>query len=484
MKRALCLILIAAMALVSTGCLGDLFSPPEYEVAFDPAGGKLVSGELSQFVKKGDDAVAPEVKRDGYEFAGWEGDFTDVRDNLEITAKWTKLYTVTFDAGEGTLIGVAEQKLKKGDMPNAPTAERERYIFAGWEPAVSAVTGDTTYNAVWTKRTLTAEEIFELVSPSVVEIHTVDTAGDGWQGSGFFINDSGVVLTNFHVMEGAVEAIAILKDDREITVKGVIDYDEDLDLCLIQLDISGNSFLEIAEDDAVTGQTVYAIGSPRGYTGTLSNGIISSADRVEDGVSYIQTTAPISPGNSGGPLVNEYGEVLGVNTWQRTDGQNLNFAVNVHQVSRLDMGGFIDLETFGHDTAPEPGFYEVYNHREQESNNSRSSADYLLSGYAYAAELSSSSDVDYFKITVTNPGQVTIQFKFYESGMDIGYVFGYFDGSDFKKVTISFSYNSSNDLYVATFSVSVARDYYLVFMKPSGTTITYPMYYAVQVNYN
>lgn len=484
MKRALCLFLIAAMALLSTGCLGDLFSPPEYEVAFDPAGGKLVSGELSQFVVKGKDAEAPEVKRDGYEFAGWEGDFTDVQDNLEITAKWAKLYTVTFDPGEGTLIGKAEQQLKKGDMPVAPTAERDRYIFAGWEPEVSAVTGDTRYNAVWTKRALSAEEIFDLVSPSVVEIHTVDIAGDAWQGSGFFINDSGVVLTNFHVMEAAVEAVAILKDDREIRVTGVIDYDEDLDLCLIQLEISGNSFLEIAEDNAVTGQTVYAIGSPRGYTGTLSNGIISAADRVEDGVSYIQTTAPISPGNSGGPLVNEYGEVLGVNTWQRTDGQNLNFAVNVHQISQLDMGGFMDLVTFGRETAPEPGFYEVYNHREQESNNSRSSADYLLSGYAYAAELSSSSDVDYYKITVTNPGQVTIYVKFYDTGVDMAYGFGYFDGSDFKKITISFSRDNTNNAYVATFSLSVARDYYLVFAKPNNTTISYPMYYAVQVNYN
>lgn len=484
MKRVLCIILIAAMALSSVGCLGDLFSKPEYEVAFDPAGGTLVSGELSQFVEKGNDAEAPTVKREGYEFAGWEGDFTDVQDNLEIKALWTKLYTVTFDAGEGTLLGAAEQQLKKGETPAAPTAERERYDFAGWEPEVGPITGDTVYTAVWTKRTLTAEEIFELVSPSVVEIHTVDTAGDAWQGSGFFINDQGVVLTNFHVMKGAINATAILKDDTEVAIKGVIDYDEDLDLCLIQLEISGNSFLEIAESGAVTGQTVYAIGSPRGYTGTLSNGIVSSADRVEDGVSYIQITAPISPGNSGGPLVNEFGEVLGVNTWQRTDGQNLNFAVNINQLSRLDMNGFTELSEFGEATAPQPGFYDTFSHHEQESNDTKSSADVLLSGCAYAAELSDANDFDYYKLTVTSPGEVTILFKFYESGMDIGFVFGYFEGSDFHKVQIGFSYDSSNQLYIATFNLSVARDYYIIFMKPSGTTIPYPMYYAVEADYN
>ena len=481
MKRLIGILLILVMVFSSAGCLQSLLPPLEFSVRFEPNGGTLKSGELEQTVLDGEDAEPPKLTREGYEFAGWDTEYTAIDDDKVITAKWEKLYTVTFDPGEGTLDGQAEQILKAGETPVEPTATRERYAFDGWSPAVEAVSGDMTYTALWSKVSLTAEQIYELVSPCVVEIHTTDVNGDQWLGAGFFINDQGLALTNFHVMEGAVNATATVKDGTEYDITGVVDYDRDLDLCLVQVGISGNEYMLIADEPVSTGQTVYAIGSPRGYTGTLSNGIVSAASRVEDDVDYIQITAPISQGNSGGPLVNEYGEVLGVNTWQRTDGQNLNFAVNISQLDRLSRTGFKALSEFGPETAPLPGYYGVFSHKELESNDSKSLADTLLFGYAYAAEISDDDDYDYFRITITNSCTLEISVLLYDDDGDIGYVFGYFGSSGFKKVDIRFSYDSSTGVYTAYVDISTARDYYLVFMAPSGNP-SFPLYYAVEVD--
>lgn len=86
------------------------------------------------------------------------------------------------------------------------------------------------------------------------------------------------------------------------------------------------------------GTTVYAIGSSRGMTNTYSQGIITYADRIIDGVSYVQHDASITHGNSGGPLINAYGEVIGINTWGISDSQNLNFAVFVDELDNLVYG--------------------------------------------------------------------------------------------------------------------------------------------------
>lgn len=104
--------------------------------------------------------------------------------------------------------------------------------------------------------------------------------------------------------------------------------------------------LPLCEDKVIAGERIYTVGSPYGYTGTFSSGIVGNALRVMDEVEYIQITAPISRGNSGGPLLNRFGEVIGVNTLTRLDAQNVNFSVAIKYLKQLDLSSKKPIATF------------------------------------------------------------------------------------------------------------------------------------------
>lgn len=97
-------------------------------------------------------------------------------------------------------------------------------------------------------------------------------------------------------------------DDKSFTVENVKGYDEKIELAVIETKASKTTPVTFAVDKPKTGETVYTLGSSKGLTGTFSDGIVSTASRIDGGVEYIQITAPISSGNSGGPLVNVCGE--------------------------------------------------------------------------------------------------------------------------------------------------------------------------------
>lgn len=196
------------------------------------------------------------------------------------------------------------------------------------------------------KEELTAEEIYEKCSPAVFYIEVYDKNGKATgSGSGFFIEENGIAVTNHHVIDGAYAAYIRTMDGNVYKVSSVYDMRADEDWAVIQ--VEGSSFPTIERGDMSSvggGSTVYAIGSPRGYEGTISQGIISTVAREIDGVNYIQTNAAISPGSSGGALINKYGEVIGITTMSRTDAQNLNFAVPItvidgyRSVFMMDLG--------------------------------------------------------------------------------------------------------------------------------------------------
>lgn len=184
---------------------------------------------------------------------------------------------------------------------------------------------------------LTPQEIFETISPSVVEVHTYDKDGDPLKlGTGFFINDHGEIVTNYHVIDGASTATVITLDGKTHQIEKVIDFSSDIDIALLSINLQGNAWLEAETTDVKTGDPVYALGSSLGLTNTFSDGIVSFANHEENGVKYIQTTAPISSGNSGGPLVNSFGKVVGINTWGYQNGQNINFAIAISELEKLN----------------------------------------------------------------------------------------------------------------------------------------------------
>lgn len=179
-----------------------------------------------------------------------------------------------------------------------------------------------------------AEDIVKYVSPAVVTICTYDDSGDELKlGSGFFIGN-GKMLTNAHVVEGAYSAdVSSLQD---IYFDVTIDKrDDDLDLAVLSVQDAEEPTISLADDiNLVVGQPVLTIGNPLGLERTVSDGLIS-AIRDWDGVQKIQITAPISPGSSGGPLLNMQGLVIGITYAGYDDGQNLNFAIGIETIKRF-----------------------------------------------------------------------------------------------------------------------------------------------------
>lgn len=155
------------------------------------------------------------------------------------------------------------------------------------------------------------------------------------QGSGFIISADGLVLTNAHVVEGADEVTVVLADRRELKAK-VVGLDETTDVAVLRVQAKGLPTLAVGDAEALkVGEWVLAIGSPFGFDHTVSAGVVSAKTRsLPRGgyVPFIQTDVALNPGNSGGPLLNLKGEVVGINSqiYSRSGGyMGLSFAIPI-----------------------------------------------------------------------------------------------------------------------------------------------------------
>ncbi len=155
-------------------------------------------------------------------------------------------------------------------------------------------------------------------------------------GSGFFV-DTNLIVTNFHVIDGAARGTAkLVGQETKYNIEAAITTDENHDLAILQVSVPGVQPLPLGDSDTVeVGDTVYVAGNPKGYfEGTFSDGIISAV-RGDSTNKRIQMTAPISPGSSGGAVLNGGGEVIGVSFATFHDGQNLNFAIPANYLNGL-----------------------------------------------------------------------------------------------------------------------------------------------------
>jgi len=201
---------------------------------------------------------------------------------------------------------------------------------------------DTYYdaNAISTAATsteLSSEEIYARCSPAVFYLEEYNSKGEkSGSASGFFLDDKGTAVTNYHAIKGAYSAkITTLDTNTVYDVVGVYDYNVDEDWAILKINGSGFSSLKLGNAfDAIGGATVYALGCPLGLKDTLSEGIISNPKRLIDGYSnmFIQTSAAISAGSSGGALINKYGKVVGITTATSSVGQNINLAIPIDTI--------------------------------------------------------------------------------------------------------------------------------------------------------
>jgi len=177
----------------------------------------------------------------------------------------------------------------------------------------------------------TGDDFSGIVENSVKSVVTIRT--DIGQGTGFIISDEGFIVTNAHVLAGG-RTINAITYEQEIINAEFIGFEPNLDIALLK--IPGNhDVLELADsDDVQIGEKVIAIGNPLGLQFSVSQGIVSGVERagINELEAYIQTDAALNPGNSGGPLINKDGEVIGINNFKVGGGENLGFALDSNHI--------------------------------------------------------------------------------------------------------------------------------------------------------
>jgi len=211
-------------------------------------------------------------------------------------------------------------------LPNGQNLQNEPFVV-----------GQTTQNRVRTnsaKRVLSGQEIFKRYSAAVFMVYT-STGRRTFQGSGFFVSSDGLAVSNYHVFEGTnigYERI-VLSDGSLLKLGEVVIKDKDNDLMLFRVASNNKKFvyIPISHRQINVGEKVFAIGSPQGLENTFSSGEISQLR----GNNIIQINVPIDHGSSGGALMNEYGEVIGVTSGgYETSGANLNFAISIDPIRK------------------------------------------------------------------------------------------------------------------------------------------------------
>lgn len=188
-------------------------------------------------------------------------------------------------------------------------------------------------------------DVNDLVEPSVVKVNVTTAQGNG-NGSGFVVDSSGIAVTNYHVVAGGIRGSVEFVNGTTIGIDGYLHLDPQRDIALLKFDPTGFSgelrALPLSSTEPRKGEQVAAFGAPLGLDFTMTQSIVGAVRTTSDleeaiGLSghagtWIQHSTPISPGNSGGPLVNQLGQVVAINTLTLTVGQNLNFAISAQDV--------------------------------------------------------------------------------------------------------------------------------------------------------
>jgi len=228
-----------------------------------------------------------------------------------------------------------------GPTTGAETDEAERPTFPSGVTDARRLDGATveperlTTGPKQGDKVLTTSEIAATVGSSVVTITTLDSTGrEIGQGSGFLVRGDGVIVTNWHVLAGAAAASIMLKSGASFNRVMFLGGDQAIDVALIRVQGADMPTVQMTPSLPDVGAKIVTLGSPLGFTNTVSEGIVS-AIRDLDGQQLVQVTAPISPGSSGGAILDQLGRVFAISTGSVKAGQQINFGIPVKSVLTL-----------------------------------------------------------------------------------------------------------------------------------------------------
>lgn len=227
----------------------------------------------------------------------------------------------------------AKQKKRSGALVYALV------MTAVFAVCLALLIGVLVWYDVDVEQNMTVAEVSEAVSPATVLIYATGTSSYGY-GTGFFIRSNGYIATNYHVVQDKTEISVTLYSGQVLGAK-LIDYSVPDDLAVLKVEGSGFPTVSVGNSDALrVGELAIAIGNPSGTDAawTTTQGIISALNRevtvtgtgtIEE-LTMIQTDAPVNPGNSGGPLCNARGEVIGIVTRKLSDYEGIGFAIPIN----------------------------------------------------------------------------------------------------------------------------------------------------------
>src|SRR5262245_42866201 len=223
---------------------------------------------------------------------------------------------------------------------------RRLKLFVGCGVVMALIVG------VFLHAKLKPETIYRRLSPSVMTLTIENKAGERFVGSAFVALADDLAITAWHLIADARSVWATFADGQRMKVNGCVDRSAERDLALIKLEkpMPGRK-APLSFDEYPVGARAYVIGSPRGLDFSISDGLISQIRQI-DGFQQYQLSCPISPGNSGGPVLDDRGEVIGVTSWRKADAQSVSFAVATANIARLNVSG--NFKPWKHFTEPNP----------------------------------------------------------------------------------------------------------------------------------
>jgi serine protease Do len=275
------------------------------------------------------------------------------------------------------------------------------------------------------KPELTSDQIYEKVNPSVVKIEVFNKRSELLgSGSGIIVRSDGVILTNFHVISdisGPVKARIILDNGTSYYTDTVLGYDADRDLAVLKINEKVN--LPSAEilstmSSVQAGQTVYALGSPNGVQNAMTTGYVRSTEYYYDSsskLSFISHSSTLYPGNSGGALVNAYGEVIGVNDAVVSQGrQSIYLAIPISDYSKINISSTTTMAEVNRKTyIPLAGEGTVAEMEPNDDLESSTTIPYLKSNIVGTVE--SRFDYDGYRFNLTEAASLNFTFTMSDS---------------------------------------------------------------------